>query len=268
MASWEFPGSDPIDMYISLPAGSIAVSAEPTEVTTVNLQPSGSGRGADELISLIRVEFSNGRLEIIGPKQFGWRRGNPRVDCTVRAPARSSVTIRAGSSDVSCLGEYAAAELNTASGDVTAATITGRAVVNTASGDVWLEEAAAQARLNTASGDIKLLRAGGDVTANTASGDLSIGTAAASVTARTASGDLRVDHISTGQADLATVSGDIAVAVAPGTGVYLDLSSVSGRVSSQLEEAEAAEDAAAALTLKCRTVSGDIEVGRAVPATA
>jgi DUF4097 and DUF4098 domain-containing protein YvlB len=265
MASWEFPGSDPIEMYISLPSGSIAISAEPTDKTTVRLEPSRPGRHSDDLISEIRVEFSDGRLEITFPRQFGMRR-NGSVDLTVRAPARSSCTVHTASSDISCLGELAALDGKTGSGDLTAAVVSGPVQLETASGDLWLEEAAGAARLHSASGDVRLLRAGGDVIANSASGDLAIGTAAGSVTARTASGDLRVDRIVTGQADLNSVSGDITVGVAPGTGVYLDLSTVSGRVRSDLEES--ADDGTGALVLKCRTVSGDVEVVRAAPVPA
>ena len=265
MASWEFPGYDPIEMYISLPAGSIAISAEPTDKTAVRLEPSRPGRNGDDLISQIRVEFSDGRLEITGPRHFGLLRGDSGVDLTVTAPTRSSVTVRSGSSDVSCLGELASLDAKSGSGDLTAVLVSGPVQLDTASGDVWLEEATGDARLHSASGDIRLLRAGADVIANSASGDLTIGTAAGSVTARTASGDLRVDRLATGQADLSSVSGDIVAGVARGTGVYLDLSTVSGRVSSDLEES--ADDGPAALVLKCRSVSGDVQVVRAAPVT-
>ena len=42
MTSWEFPGSEPIDIFINISAGSVAVSAEPTEVTAVSLRASRS----------------------------------------------------------------------------------------------------------------------------------------------------------------------------------------------------------------------------------
>jgi DUF4097 and DUF4098 domain-containing protein YvlB len=262
MPSWEYPGSEPIEMYISLAAGSIAISAEPADRTTVRLEPSRPDRHGDDLISQIRVEFSDGRLEITGPKQFGLRRSGS-VDLTVKAPARSSCTVRSGSSDVSCLGELAALDGKTGSGDFTVALVSGPVQLDTASGDVWLEEVTGDARLNAASGDIKLLRAGGAVSASSASGDITIGSAAGSVTAKTASGDVQIDRIATGQSDLTSMSGDITVAVAPSTGVYLDLSTVSGRVRSDLDESDDAGDTA--LTLKCRTVSGDVEVVRAAP---
>jgi hypothetical protein len=56
-------------------------------------------------------------------------------------------------------------------------------------------------------------------------------------------------------------SGDIVVGVATGVGVYLDLSSVTGSVTSKLDEAEGGDDVP--LEVTCRTVSGDIRIIRA-----
>ncbi len=265
MATWEFPGSAPIEMYISIAEGNVEVSAEPTDVTTVRLEPSRAGRRGEEIIDQFHVAFADGRLEITGPKHFGLRRGSG-VDVTVAAPARSQCTLSTASADATCLGELGELSARTASGDFRAAAVSGPAVVKTASGDVWLDEVTQDARLDTASGDIRLERAGSDVVASTASGDLMVGTAAGSVTARTASGDVRIDSVAVGETSVTTVSGDITVGVAAGTGVYLNLSALTGRISSQLEEAD--EDGAGALTLQCKTVSGDVSVVRAAPVPA
>jgi DUF4097 and DUF4098 domain-containing protein YvlB len=266
MASWEFPGSDPIDLDINLPSGTIAVTAEPTEVMTVSLLASHQGRGAEEAIAAVRVECHGGRLEIIGPRQSGLRRSGPGLDLTVKVPAGSRCTVRTASSDVACLGELASLDARTASGDVTAARVSGPVQIVTASGDAWLEEADGQVTANTASGDVRLLRAGGDIDVITASGDVQIGSAGASANARTASGNVRIASISSGRSDLSSVSGDITVGVAPGAGVYLDLSSLTGRVSSELEPSDGESEAD--LQVKCKTISGDVRVVRAVPADA
>ena len=54
MAHWEFPGSDPIDVSIDLAAGRVVLAAEPTDVTTVELTATWSGRG-ERLISERRL---------------------------------------------------------------------------------------------------------------------------------------------------------------------------------------------------------------------
>ena len=64
-----------------------------------------------------------------------------------------------------------------------------------------------------------------------------------------------------GRTDVKTVSGDIVVGVAAGVGVYLDLASVTGSITSQLDETDASDDVA--LEVVCRAVSGDIRIARA-----
>ena len=265
MTNWEFPAAGPIEAGITTASGSVAVSAEPTEVVTVSLEPAEPGRGDEEIISQFRVEFDHGRLEVSGPKNWGLRRSGS-VDVTVGLPAGSRCRISTASADVTCLGELGELNARTASGDVRAARVSGPAVIKTASGDAWLDEVTSEARLDTASGDLRVERSGADLVASTASGEVSVGSAAGNVTARTASGDVRVDRVTAGEVSLTTVSGDITVGIPAGTGVYLNLSALTGRLSSQLDEAE--EDGAGELSLQCRTVSGDIRVIRAAAAAA
>jgi len=261
MTSWEFPGSDPIDIIVDIPAGSIAVSAEPTEVTTVSVQPSGHGRRGDDLASEVQVSFARGRLEIIQPKSASFLRGHAGLDLTIKAPAGSRCTARTASADVGCVGDLAELNAKTASGDVTAASVSGRLAVTTASGDVWLENAGAAVDVHTASGDIRLRQAAGDISAHSASGDVSIGTAAASVLANTASGDVEIGSVTAGRTSVKTVSGDTAIGVAAGASTYLDLSSLTGRIKNQLEETDGGDEVG--LRVTCRSVSGDIQIARA-----
>jgi hypothetical protein len=266
MASWEFPGSDPIDLIISLGAGSVAVSAEPTEVSTVSLRSSKHGSKADQQIGEVQVTFTEGRLEIIQPRTSGFLRGiNPGLELTVKVPPGSNCSVRTASGDVACVGDLARLDARTASGDVTAASVSGALDVNTASGDVWLENTGATVGVRTASGDIRLRQAAGDVALHTASGDVSVGTAGASVQAFTASGDVQIGSVGSGEANVKTVSGDSKIGVAAGAGVYLDLSSVTGRIKSQLEETESDSDVS--LRVICRSVSGDIKISRAETGT-
>jgi Putative adhesin len=261
MTSWEFPGSDPIDIIIDLAAGSVAVSGEPTDLTTVNLKSSKAGRQDDELLSGVQVSFDRGRLEISQRKSASFLRGLGGLDLTVKAPAGSRCTVRAASADVACVGDLGELDAKTASGDVTAASVSGTLRVTTASGDVWLESAGAGADVRTASGDIRLRQADGDVSVHSASGDVRIGAAGASVDIGTASGDVQISSISSGRASVKTVAGDTKIGVARGVGVYLDLSSLAGRITSQLEESDSSAEVS--LEVTCRSMSGDIRIARA-----
>jgi DUF4097 and DUF4098 domain-containing protein YvlB len=260
MGSWEFAAAGPIAMDIELPAGSINVAARPVAAVTVSLR--ASGKGGEKLLAETEVSFENETLRVHVPTR-SMIRGHASLDLDVEVPEGSSARFSAASADVTLEGQFGPLRGKTASGDIKADRARD-ADLSTASGDVKLEEAAEDVRVNSASGDVRIGKAGGDVITKTASGDVWVGQAGQSVTAKTASGDVRVDSIAAGLADAATVSGDVTIAVVPGTGVYLDISTLSGDVSSDLEStASAGAEGDAALTVSCRTVSGDIRLLRA-----
>ena len=242
MTHWEFPGSDPIDLFVDLPAGRVAVAAEPVDVTTVELSASSFGWGQRPAPEA-QVRFGDGRLEVIGPRRSGLWRGHVGLDLAIKVPAGSRCAVRTASADVICTGDVADLDAHTASGDVTAGTVTGTVDATTASGDVRLDETGAETHLRTAGGDVRLARAGGDLEV------------------RTASGDVRIASVAAGHIQVTTTSGDVTVGVAAGAGVYLDLASVTGSTVSQLDETQASDDVQ--LEVVCRAVSGDIKIARA-----
>jgi hypothetical protein len=235
MTSWEFPTHDPVDLQVRIHAGGVRVLAVPTQTATVRLD------GSEGLFAATRVEFDHGALSVVTPDRTGLG-GFGSLKVTVELPETSSCLVHTASADVSCTGELSALDAHTASGDVSAERVSGLARVVTASGDVQVG-AAAEARVETASGDVRIEQADG------------------AVTVRTASGDVWIEQASGPRTEVKSASGDIRVAVARGIGVYLDLSSLSGTVSSDLEPA--ADNAGPDMTIQCRTISGDVQVLRA-----
>jgi DUF4097 and DUF4098 domain-containing protein YvlB len=261
MTSWEFAAAAPIAVDIELPAGSVNVTARPVTAAHVELRASGSA--GERLLAETEVSFESETLRVHVPKRSSIR-GNASLDLNVEVPEGSSVTFGTASADVTLDGQFGPVHGSTASGDVHVDRASGDAQLTVASGDVRVEEAAEDVKVNSASGDVMIGRAGGDIIAKTASGDVWVHHAGQSVTVKTASGDVRVDSIAAGLADATTVSGDVSVAVVPGTGVYMDISTLSGDVSSDLEaDASVGAEGEAALTVSCRTVSGDIRLLRA-----
>ena len=271
MATWEFPGSEPIELRVAIAAGSVAVTAEPTDVVTVRAHQGrvassvSESADADRIASELIVEYADGRLDISEPEKREPRRHSKSMHLVVSVPAGSSCTVSTASADVRCLGEYGTVEIRTASGRVDVHDVRGPAEISTMSGGVQVD-VAAEPTVQSASGRILVRHATGDLMARTASGNISIGRADASVTARSASGEVLINSVARGRADLNSVSGDIRVRVAQGTGVFLDLASVTGRVSSDLDPAD--QDGQEDLQLHGRTVSGAIHVARAVTADA
>ncbi|MEP7023564.1 MAG: DUF4097 family beta strand repeat-containing protein [Actinomycetota bacterium] len=264
MTNWEFPVTGPITLDARLPAGDIQVNAGATSTAFVSLEPASSGKRAQQLIDEARVTFDDGTLSIDVPERIRLL-SSTSLDLVVQLPTGSIARLRAASADIRCTGELGSLEARTASGEITAELVSGPVKIDTASGDVQLGDVTGEVRVTSASGDTDINRAGGDLTLNSASGDLRVIQADGSAKARSASGDVQISHITRGRADLSTVSGDIFVAVPPGIGVYLDLFAMSGDVSSDLAADNAEGDGDAALTLHCRSISGDVHVGQ-VPA--
>jgi hypothetical protein len=264
MTKWDFPCSDPVDISIdSWVSGSIAVSGESTDTVIVEVEPSSHRGRAADLVDDVQVAFEDGQLYVRGPRGISFR---PRtgLDLTIKAPAGSSCAAKTASADLSCVGVMSALSMNTASGDLTAASVTGDVTVRSASGDVLLDSVGGDLTMHTASGDTQARQVGGAVRINSASGGVSIGHCGGPVTARTASGDVSLDGITSGLVELNSATGDIRVAVVPGIGVYLDLSSWSGSVRSYLDEVNNSDgDADAAVEIRARTMSGDIRITKA-----
>ena len=258
MTNWEFPVSGPITLDARLPAGHIQITATGTELATVTLR-SDSKRG-EQLIGETEVTFDAGNLTVSVPERIRLL-SSTSLDLAVQLPAGSTVRLRTASADVRCHGELGGLEVKSASGEVHAELVTGDVKVDTASGDIELGDVTGDVRVTTASGDASVEHSGGMLTMNSASGELRALRADGSAAARSASGGVMIASMSSGRADLSTVSGDINVAVRPGTGVYLDLFAMSGDVRSDLNAT--GEDGEAALTLHCRSISGDVHVTQA-----
>jgi DUF4097 and DUF4098 domain-containing protein YvlB len=263
MPHWDFPGSDPIDASVDLASGRVTLNGGPVSATTVDVAPSRFSRNAEKLIDEVRVAFDRGRLEVTGPKRAGLFRGHAAFDVTITLPEGSRCVVRTASADLTSTGALAALDAHTASGDITVAKVTGQLQAETSSGDIRLDETGT-AEIRTASGDVRLNRARDDVSVRTASGDVTIASADRDVAGVTASGDFRVSSVARGSTEVSTASGDVVVGVNPGVGVYLDLSSATGSVSSQLEETGPSDDVA--LGVRCRTATGDIRIVRAAAA--
>jgi DUF4097 and DUF4098 domain-containing protein YvlB len=266
MTTWNFPCTEPAAISIThWASGSVAVAGEQTDSVSVEVVPSDPRADVDDLLAQVKVTFENGTLSVRGPRAEGLWRRRTGLDLTIKAPAGSGCEAHTASADVSVVGRIGALSVHTASGDITATAESGPVTLRTASGDIFVERADADAQIATASGDVQIGRASGEVSINAVSGDLSIGTATGQLGAHTISGDIAVRDLSGGQADLATTSGDVQVMVTPGVGVYLDLSSMSGSVRSELDEQHGGA-AEATLEIKCRSISGDIRVSKALAA--
>lgn len=274
-----FAVSGPIALSVDLGAGEVLVTAGATDQASVTLRPATDGsRDALDLIAKTRVALTGNTLRIDIPRGVGFRR-DPAIIVEVAVPDGSSVSAKSGSADVRLSGTFGTMAVTTGSGDVDVDDCAD-ARIRTGSGNARLDQVNSL-NATSGSGNIVIGRAGGDVHASTASGDIratevpaggrfktasgdvEIGSSAGEIEVKTASGDVTVRRAGDGEVEVKTVSGGIVLGVAGGTAVKLDCSSLTGRVSSQLEPVDEPEAAQRRLVVRGRSTSGSITIKRA-----
>jgi hypothetical protein len=250
------------------PAGSVTVQAvEGLQQLEAWVEPLDDA--AEQLLDRVVVDVTDGgpdsptQLRVAVPERRLLRTAAFAVRITT--PTDAAARIAVGSADVELTGRLGALEVTGASADLDVER--GSDVhLRTASGDARIDTVDGRGSIGSASGDVRVGQAQGPLKLRTASGDVSVEHSSGDVSVSTASGDVEVGGTTGGVVQVKTVSGDVSVGVAPGLRVWLDLSSVSGRMDSELEDDGTAGDGPPALTLALRSVSGDLRIRRsAVP---
>lgn len=264
---YEFPVTGPIDTEIRLADGRVDTTTQNGLTTaTVKVDPMDGSDASREAAERTTVEMHGNRLSIKAPDigATGWLRGRrAKISITATLPAESTVELRSASADATLHGVYAAVAVHTASGDAFVETVTGDLTVNAASGDVKAGHVSGDLKVNSASGDLHAEQVDGTMTVHTASGDVEVGTVGGGAKANTASGDITITRLIRGNAKINSASGDIEIGVGAGAGVYMDVSSMSGRARSELDTTSVpANGNEPEVTLHLRSMSGDITVKR------
>lgn len=278
--TFETPG--PVNLRVEVWVGRITIYAEDTARTTVELEAMGRDPGAQELVDEAVVTQHGDDIDVILPRTkstsfFGGRKY--QVHATVHAPRTSNVRIRTGSADIDGHGEFGDTTVESGSGDLELDTIrtgdlkTGsgdieldrchdRLEVKSGSGDVMVDDIGGVADMVAGSGDLVLGSAGGDVKAKTGSGDIVVKSCGGHLDVLAGSGDLLIKRIHHGTLAAKTGSGDVMVGIAGGTAALLDVSTVSGDVTSELDASDAPDDGAPTVEIQIRTGSGDVVLQR------
>jgi len=267
----EFPCAGPIEADVHTISGIVSVRAEPTSVVRVTVEPMTSGDAAQALADATEVEMSGSQLTVRVPeaKGIGFLRRSHGLRIRISMPTDSALRVNSASADVEASGRLGSTMFTSASGDLRAAEINGDMERKSASGDTRVDAVAGSVRTDSASGDIRIDSVGGDVRVQTASGDVAIDRIAGSFKANTASGDIRVSSVHTGETSINSASGDIVIGVAQGTGVWMDVNTLSGDTRSELGSSDGPSTATTSqLRLNIRTLSGDVLIRRAAPVPA
>lgn len=277
-----FATAKPPTLSIEARSGSVTIDTDETDETVVEVAFRSGDRAAEDLATATVVEQSGDTIVVRVPKRgSGFLGRQPRVDIQVTAPHGSRLAVGTHSADVIARGRYGDGRVNTGSGNVQVAMLSGAGRLKTGSGNVTLEAAEADVDIKTGSGDITVgwatgavsASAGsGDVTvdngkqaihAGTGSGNITVGEAEGDVESKTGSGNVRIRQVQRGRTRARAASGNIHVGVRDGTAAWLDVSTVSGTVRSELESAGEPGPADERVELGLTTVSGNVTIVRA-----
>lgn len=266
----QFETPHPVTLYVELGKGSLSVSSDDIAETTVTV----SGHQADEVL----VEQNGNQISVIAPRQrAGFLGGSdPAIDVSVTVPSGSDLVTKTGSADQSATGFFGHAKVKSGSGDVDLDRFAGHVVIETGSGDLKVAEVGTDLRIKSGSGDVEVGAVIGSVGISTGSGDIIVGSTAGATVIKSGSGDLTVRSarsdvsLSSASGDLAVetlhrgslvaknASGDIRVGIPGGVPVWTDVSSVTGRIGSDLAGAGQPGPGDDYIEVRAKTVSGDI----------
>lgn len=257
----------PVALEVRNVSGSVTLEAvDGAETVEVRVEPLDSA--AEEALSRVELDASPAdpadhrpvRVRVAVPERRLFRA--PSFAVAVTAPAGASAAVAVGAADAVLRGRFGRVEVDAASGDIDVEDCA-ELRLRTASGDARVGTVAGPATVATASGDVRGRSFAAGVDVSTASGDVQVDQVAGDAGITTASGDVAVHSVTEGAVRIRTVSGDAVVGIAPGRRVWLDLSSLTGRIESVLDDdADTAGDEAT-VSLALRSVSGDLRIRRA-----
>lgn len=270
---YTFPTPTPPRLDLSVPSGRIEIEFEDRADTEVELVVISGGDAADEAIANSQIalqgEGESATVVVHVPEQRKLLRlgRQPELHLRVLSPVGTSVEASSVTAELRCGSGAHSVRFKTISGAASCGDAVGDVRVETASGRIVVGDVGGHLRATSMSGDIDAGDVAGAVHAKTLSGSIIIRGAHDGIRASTMSGEIDAGGLERGDADLGSMSGDIRAAVVPGVRVYLDLSTLSGRASSDLDGG-VEQNGAAQLTLKASTKSGDVSIRRAEPAHA
>jgi DUF4097 and DUF4098 domain-containing protein YvlB len=216
--------------------------------------------GDDTFLADAHIQQAGQALRISLPQGF-WR--STTADQKLRVPVGLGFVIKTGSADVAFDVDIGGSKIVTGSGDIRIASAADLDC-STGSGNIHISELTGRgARISTGSGHVAIDTASCPISVKSGSGHIDVSSLQRSeLQASTGSGEVVVSS-TTGSVDVRSASGAITVGVADRLAVWLDLSSVSGRVGLGLEAINQPEPGEPYISIRARTASGEIGVIRA-----
>ena len=262
-----FETTTAIDVAVRLAAGEVELACTDTAETVVEVE--ALNQSAEARMEEFRVELQGARLIVEAPDRGGVFGHSPEYRARVRCPSGSGLESRTASADIRTTGRLGRLDVKSASGDVRVDEVDGICGTSSASGDIRIGSAHGPVEVGTTSGDVEIGRAASGLRAHLTSGDLRASEVEGGADVNTVSGDIVLESVGPGSIRLRSVSGDVEVGVRQGCDVWMDVKTMSGDTSSDLESREAAPaDRSKLVEIDANTLSGDVRILRASPSPA
>jgi DUF4097 and DUF4098 domain-containing protein YvlB len=275
-----FDTPEPITVNVELAIGYLRVTATDRTDTVVEVRPSDEADESDvQAAQQVRVDFTNGTLQITGPKRtFDFSKKTRSVEVSIELPSDSRLFAHQQMGDVRAAGRLGECRLKTTGvvslertgplrlhtgfGDVTAGAVAGHADISTGSGKVQIGEIDGTAEIKNSNGDSTIGTATGDVRVRNANGAITIERAGAGVDAKSSNGTIRIGEVARGAVVLGTAMGDLDIGIAEGTAAWLEVNTGFGHVRNQLDNTTEPGAAEETVEVRGRTSYGDIIIHR------
>ncbi|GAB1692380.1 DUF4097 family beta strand repeat-containing protein [Krasilnikovia sp. M28-CT-15] len=280
MPQYETP--EPISVTLELSVGEVRIAASDRTDTVVEIRPSDDADESDvQAAQQVRVEFTNGTLQVTGPKRvFDFSRKTRSVDVAIDLPTGSQVSAHLQMGDLRSAGSLGECRLkttgnvrlertgplrvHTGAGHISADGITGDADVSTGTGTIQIGEVEGAAVVKNSNGETTIDAVTGDARVRNANGDIHIARAGAGVDAKTSNGSIRLGAVASGSVLLGTACGDLDIGIAEGTAAWLEVNTGFGQVRNLMDNATSPGEADRTVEVRGRTSYGDITIRRAL----
>ncbi|WP_163573318.1 DUF4097 family beta strand repeat-containing protein [Fodinicola feengrottensis] len=202
------------------------------------------------------------------PDRSGFMRRPVRLRVTVTAPRGSSVESRVHSADLRTVGVLRDVHSRSGAGDTVIETATGDVNVECGSGNVEVDQIHGRLRYHSGSGDLRVARRRRSPHRELRQRRIRIEAIRAGAKITAASGAIEIERAYAGEVSVQAASGNITVGVPAGVGVFIDATAMSGRASSELPVTDKPASGRPELSLRLRSLSGNVRVVRAPDAPA
>ena len=270
MTTKTFAVSGPLAFHARVNHGSLTVEMrDDLAEASVTLVPRSGG---SDVIDRITVELRGSVLAVVAPRQggifdlpiFAGRscRERDAVDIAVVVPSGTTVKASSFTAEITVTGRCGTADIASAVGGIRLDDVDGELRLRYGNGTAAAQRVSGSVESRSGSGSLTLGSVAGSVNAACGSGRIEVGAVHGSVRTRAGSGEAQLNEVH-GDVNVVSGSGGFSIGLPAGLRARLDVTTGSGRVSSDLPIEDAPSGDGTSITVRARTGSGNIRLFRA-----